>query len=266
MDAMKSGSKRLATRAGFAVALAIGVASAGAAHGDEGQAKQLLKAMSDYLAEAKTVSFGYDSDLSVVTSDLQKIDFVSSGTVSLRRPDKIRVTRTGGFADVELVFDGKQLSILGKNLERYAQIPAPGTIDELVDHLRNDLGVEAPGADLLLSNVYDQLMDPVVDVKDLGSGVIHGVECDHLAFRTESVDWQIWIAQGDKPYPCRYVVTSKLLALAPEYTIELSEWKTGSEVAADDFSFDPAGAAKADLAALRGIDELPDLTAEGGAQ
>jgi hypothetical protein len=31
-----------------------------------------------------------------------------------------------------------------------------------------------PGADLLLSNVYDALMPDVVDVKDLGSGVIDG--------------------------------------------------------------------------------------------
>jgi hypothetical protein len=47
-----------------------------------------------------------------------------------------------------------------------------------------------------MSNVYDQLMPEVVDAKDLGSGVIGGVECDHLAFRTKEVDWQIWIAEG----------------------------------------------------------------------
>jgi hypothetical protein len=52
-------------------------------------------------------------------------------------------------------------------------------------------------------------MSEVNDVKDLGSGVIHGVECDHLAFRTKEVDWQIWIGQGARPYPCRYVITSK---------------------------------------------------------
>jgi hypothetical protein len=64
-----------------------------------------------------------------------------------------------------------------------------------------------PGADLLLSNVYDALMPDVVDVKDLGSGVIDGKECNHLAFRTKELDWQIWIAEGDRLYPCRYVIT-----------------------------------------------------------
>src|SRR5690606_7330368 len=123
------------------------------------------------------------------------------------RPDKLRITRTGGFADVEMVFDGSVLSVLGKNSNLYAQVEAPGSVDELVDNLRANFGVELSGADLLLSNVHDALMDAVVDVKDLGSGVIGGVECNHLAFRTDSVDWQVWIAMGDKPYPCRYTIT-----------------------------------------------------------
>jgi hypothetical protein len=50
-----------------------------------------------------------------------------------------------------------------------------------------------------MSDAYSQLMAEVTDTKDLGSGVIDGVECDHLAFRTEQADWQIWIAQGSRP-------------------------------------------------------------------
>ena len=42
-------------------------------------------------------------------------------------------------------------------------------------------------------NLCGELMPSVIDANDLGSGVIGGVECDHLAFRTEEVDWQIWI-------------------------------------------------------------------------
>ena len=59
-------------------------------------------------------------------------------------------------------------------------------------------------------------MEGVVDGKDLGSGVIDGVECDSLAFRTEEVDWQIWIAHGDRPYPCRFVITTKQLTNRPQ--------------------------------------------------
>ena len=34
-------------------------------------------------------------------------------------PDKLRATRTGGFASVEMVSDGKTLSLLGKNANVY---------------------------------------------------------------------------------------------------------------------------------------------------
>ena len=251
-------------RARLFIAAAI-LAGASSASADEDDARALLKAMSDYMGAQQALSFAYDSSLAVVTSDLQKIEFASSGTVRLDRPDKIRITRTGGFADVEVVFDGSQLSILGKALGKYVQVPAPGSVDELIDRLR-DRGIEAPGADLLLADINDALMEPVIDVKDLGSGVIDGEECNHLAFRTESVDWQIWISMGDDPHPCRYVVTSKLMALAPEYRVDVRDWKAGSAVAADDFSFDPGTATRGELADLQGIDEVPDLSGEGGAQ
>ena len=188
---------------------AAGVVSMSAARADEAQARSLLKAMSDYLGAQKTISFEYDTNLDIVNTQQQKIGLASSGTLTLERPDKLRATRTGGFANVEMVFDGKTLSLLGKNANVYAQIEAPGTIDHLVDELRDKYHRPVPAADLLMSDPYKELMPPVTDVKDLGSGVIRGVECDHLAFRTKEVDWQIWIAQGARPYPCRYVITSK---------------------------------------------------------
>ncbi len=257
-----AGSRWLAGVFIAAVAMLAGASSSSA---DENDARALLKAMSDYMGAQQTISFSFDTTLAIVTSDLQKLDFASSGTVTLSRPDKIRVTRTGGFADVEMVYDGKQLSILGKNLGKFVQVPVPGTIEELIDRLR-DRGFPAPGADLLAANLNDTLMEAVVDVKDLGSGIIDGVECDHLAFRTEAVDWQIWISMGDDPHPCRYVVTSKLLALAPEYRVDVSDWKAGAAVAKDDFSFDPGSATMGTLADLQGIDELPDLSGQGGAE
>ncbi len=111
-----------------------------------------------------------------------------------------------------------------------------------------------------MSNVYDELMAEVIDVKDLGSGVIRGVECDHLAFRTEQVDWEIWIAQGDRPYPCRYAITSPQVAGGPQYVIDVREWQTGSEVASDDFILAiPADAKELESGDLPEIGELPDI-------
>lgn len=227
-----------------AFTLAMSLTGATPASADEAEAKQLLKAMSDYLAAQQKISLRYDNSFEVVSKDNQKLQVAASGKVDMHRPDKLRATRKGGFANVEMVFDGKTFSILGKNKNVYAQVEAPGTIDQMVDEIRDKHHKSIPGADLLLSNVYDALMPDVIEVKDLGSGVVHGKECDHLAFRTKELDWQIWIAQGDRPYPCRYVITTTQVDMAPQYTLDIRDWKTGDEVAADDFSFKAPDLAK----------------------
>jgi hypothetical protein len=122
------------------------------------------------------------------------------------------------------------MTLLGRNAKVYAQVPVPGNIDHLVDELRNTYGRPVPAADLLLSNPYEQLIPLVKEAKDLGSGVIGGVECDHLAFRTDEVDWQIWIAQGARRYPCHYVITSSHTPGLPAYTVNVRSWKTGADV------------------------------------
>jgi hypothetical protein len=254
--------------AGLTAAALIGLtAGASAVRADEAQAKSLLKAMSDYLAAQKALSFDFDSNLDIVTKEGQRLTLASSGSVALNRPDKVRATRSGGFADVEFVFDGKTASILGKNANAYVQVSAAGTIDQVIDTLQNKYNRPMPGADLLLSNVYDEMMASVTDVKDLGSGVVGGVECNHLAFRATDFDWQIWIATGDHPRPCLYTITSTKVAGSPEYRVTVRDWKAGSDVAADDFTFKPpAGAQQLDVSKLANADELPDIFAVGGKQ
>lgn len=105
--------------------------------------KELLKAMSDYMAAQKTFSFDYVSSVEAVTPAFEKLKFINSGTATVSRPDKIRVTRTGGFADLDVSFDGTKFTVHGKNLDAYAQVDAKGSLDELFDRLEN-AGAEIP--------------------------------------------------------------------------------------------------------------------------
>jgi hypothetical protein len=239
-----------------AALLAVIVGTAAPAGADD--AKKLLKAMSDYVGKQSSLSFDYDAALDVVTKDDQRLALLSSGTVSLTRPDKIRATRSGGFADIETVFDGKTLTLVGKNANSYTQVDIPGTIEHLVDELREKYHRPLPAADLLLSNSYDELMQDVTDAKDLGSGVVGGAECDFLAFRKPDVDFEIWIAQGDKPYPCRFSVTSRRVSGNPQYTVQVKNWKAPSEAASGDYTFkNTTSAKKVELTELQ--EKLSDL-------
>ena len=156
---------------------------------DDGDPRKILKAMSDYMAGQKTLSATYDADIEVLTLDLQKIQFTASGSVLVDRPAGLRATRTGGYADVELAFDGKAATIHNRDGKAFVRIEAPGSLDDLIHRLRSEHLVEVPGADLLLAKSYDQLTDDVLDAKHAGRGVVDGVECEHLAFRTSETDW-----------------------------------------------------------------------------
>jgi hypothetical protein len=221
-------------------------------------AVQLLKAMSDYVTSQNNISLTFDSDVEVITPEVEKIQFASSGKMSLSRPDKLRVTRTGGYADVEIVFDGKTVSALGKNINSFTQMDAAGSIDQLIGKLRGMNVVSAPGADFLGSRVFDELMDGVISARHIGLGVIDGIECEHLAFRTIDVDWQIWVETGARPIPRKYVITSKGVGAAPQYTLRIKDWKTDAPAGADAFVFvPPSGASKVALDALVNFDEIP---------
>jgi hypothetical protein len=227
---------------------------------------KILKAMSDYTAGQKSISASFDSDIEIITPELQKIQFTSSGQIKLNRPDKLRIRRTGGYADVELVYDGKMLSLYGNNAKSYVQADVAGTVDQVIDTLQARTGAAMPGTDLLLTNSYDELMTNVIEGKHIGLGVVDGVECEHLAFRGADTDWQIWIEAGARPVPRKYVITSKTLAGAPQYTLRIKDWKTDAIADADAFVFKPpADATKAglDSVVMVEFDELPPGTPAG---
>jgi len=250
-----------------ATAVSVAMFAAATSHGacaDDSAA--LLKAMTDYTAAQKSISATFDSDIEVITAELQKIQFTSSGQLKLSRPDKLRVRRTGGYADVELVFDGKTVSLYGNNAKAYVQADMAGTIDQLIDGIQAKTGGAMPGTDLLLSSSYDVLTSDVIEGHHVGQGVVDGVECEHLAFRGHDTDWQIWIQTGAQPIPRKYVITSKTLAGAPQYTLRIKEWKTDAIADADAFAFKPPeGATKVSLDSdvMIEFDEIPPGTATG---
>src|ERR1700736_2555420 len=131
MNIRQQASKGILSAANVALVAIFVASTAQSARADD--AAKVLKAMTDYTAAQKSISATFDSDIEVVTPELEKVQFTSSGKLQLTRPDKLRIRRTGGYADVELVYDGKTVTIYGNNSKAYAQADLAGSIDQLVD-------------------------------------------------------------------------------------------------------------------------------------
>jgi hypothetical protein len=203
------------------------------------RADQELRRMSSYLAGLDRFRVTSTAVDEVVTTSGQKLQQVSTSQVSLKRPNRLRSDRVGPFADMTFRYDGRSFSLYGKRTGMYALAPAPATLDGAIDVARDQYGLDAPGADLLLSRPYDVLMDGVTDGTYVGLEPIDGVPCHHLAFRGQDVDWQIWIQDGPEPLPRRYVITSKTVPGSPEFTVRLANWEPHAPLADQLFEFTP---------------------------
>lgn len=214
------------------------------AEGIDADADEILKSMSAYLGGTKAFSVNADIDLDVVTTAGQKVQLSSYATAVLERPSNFKISRKGVAAAAAFIYDGNTLTLYGKGLNAYAQVEVPGTIDDAIHAYELETGIAAPGADLLFADPYAVLSSGVNSGVNLGTAYVNGVECHHLAFREDKVDWQLWVQAGDKPLPMKYVITSKLQTAAPQYEIRFRDWDTSPNIPAGEFTFSPPEGAK----------------------
>ena len=214
------------------------------------EAKQILKASTDFVASQQRFTADTRNTLEIVLKSGQKIEFNSTGRQSIQRPDKLRSERTGDLVEQVFVYDGKSLTLSNPQEKIYAQVPAPGTLEDMLDFARTKLDIVAPAGDLVYKNAYDILMDGVTEGIVVGKAVIEGVLCDHLAFRAPQTDWQIWIQQGTQPLPRKIVITTLDLPNAPQFGITITNWNLQPAFDAKTFTFTPS-------AGMKQIDFLP---------
>ncbi|RKI29102.1 DUF2092 domain-containing protein [Corallococcus sp. AB004] len=206
----------------------------------DSQAQRILRQMSDFLAEQREFSVRTEGTLDEVLDSGQKIQLQRAGDVRLQRPNRLRVDRAGDLARLHLFYDGQRLTVQGEQANVYATTPAPSTLDATLDMASQKLGLDAPGGDLLVSNPYTALTEDVRSGKYLGRAKVNGVPVHHLAFRNrDGVDWELWVEDGPRPLPLKYVITSRDLPGAPQYSVTLSEWNLSPKLTPDQFQFTP---------------------------
>jgi len=207
-------------------------------------ATAILQRMTDYLASLQQFSVQTENSLEVILQSGQKIQYDNPAQLLLQRPDKLMASREGDIVNQELYYNGKILTLYDKDSRFYATVDAPATIDATIDFARNYLDLYAPGGDLIYSNAYTILMEDVLSGIYVGQSVVNGITCHHLAFRNTEVDWQIWIDAGDKPLPRKFIVTTKWMTGAPQFTLVTRNWDLSPIIAKDGFTFVPPADAK----------------------
>jgi hypothetical protein len=213
------------------------------------KADEVLKKMGATLAAAKDLSFAAHAIVDQAQADGQKVQYARNQKVQLRRPDRLAVDVTGDVEQLQFRYDGKQIALYNPATNSWGAAKAPGSIEDTLDMLARQYGMVMPLADLAFSDPYKCLTEHVSRGEYVGMGYVFDTKCHHLAFRQPSVDWQIWIEEGERALPRKIVITQKDMPAHPQYTAFLSDWNLSAKV--DDAAFTlkpPADAKKVEFA------------------
>jgi len=229
------------------------------------QAKSVMKRMADYLSQAKRFSVSVDTGFDAVQEFGQKIEFGETRKIVLSRPDRLRIdaTKRDG-SQSQLIFDGKEIALFFARENVYATEARPGTVDQAVEYFTNDLDMRLPLAEMLSSKLAEVLPDLVRDAAYVEKSFVAGIPCDHVAFRGDEADLQLWVAQGAKPLLQRLVITYTRIDGRPQFWAQFSNWDFAPKVNDSLFVFKPpAGAAKIVFASKLMTQPGGDVTKEG---
>jgi hypothetical protein len=209
------------------------------------QALTLLKRSADFMAGSRSIRLAVEYGFDVVQTSGQKIEFGGTRKIMARRPDRARIefTRRDG-TEGELVFDGKQVTLVNRNNNLYSTANRSGDVGTVLDFVADKLGVPIPLRDFLGPDPATVLTQGLVAARYGGEATIAGVACDHLALRTDAVDYQVWISQGEQPLPQRLVITYREAEGQPQFWARFIKWDINPELADALFVYEPGDGAE----------------------
>lgn len=206
----------------------------------DSEAMAILNRMAEHLAQAERFSVTIQANYDVLQESGQKIEFGEHRTVMLSRPDRLRVESELSDGDQRLVVsDGKDISVLDARENIYAQVEKAGSVDEAVRYLIQNLQIRIPLAMMLVTTLPAELDRRNQGLDYVEENTLTEVPTDHLAGRTEEVDFQVWVPQCAEPLPRRIVLTYKHLEGEPQFRAVFSNWNLTPEFSESQFAFSP---------------------------
>ena len=234
-----SGRAFLAVWLCVTLVLVVGLAEAQAPGGSP-DARAILLKMGDFLGKTPRLSAKVITAYDTVQTSGDKIEWNEVRTLVLSRPDRLRMeAEKSNGARTLVLFDGKQITSYDEAGRAYAQAPQPGGVDETLVYFVRDLGMRLPLAVFFLSRAASELDRRVLSVQYIEKTGILGAPAHHLAGRTDSVNFQIWIADGNQPLPQRIVLTYPSAPGQPQFRAHFMAWNVAPETPDALFTFTP---------------------------
>jgi hypothetical protein len=223
----------------------------------EDEAVEALKEMSNFLMTANTMQIVSNGSLDVVTNNGQRIQLDGTTTYKVRKPAGFVIDYASDVKSRRFIYDGKNFTVYSPKLGFYSTVAAPASNREVLKTIYDKFGIALPLEDLFrwADGSNDDRIKALKSAYNVGPATIDGVETDHYAFREENVDWEVWMDQGDRPFPRKLVIIDRDDPAKPTFIARL-QWTMNPAFTDADFAFVPdANARKIQMATYKGSGE-----------
>lgn len=198
-----------------------------------------INRMGDYLRTLKTFSIHADTTTDEVLQSGPKLQFGGTIDLTYRDPDGVHVvSRRDDRDESRFFYNGKLLTVWVEAKKAYAGLVAPATIGSTLDLVTEKYDVNFPLGGVVLMAARGDLLKDVKAGVMIGTGRVAGVDCDHLGFHQDGVDWQIWIEKGERPLPRKILITTLSQISQPQHS-EILTWDLSPKIDPAMFTFVP---------------------------
>jgi len=185
----------------------------------------LIKQVSGYLTMAESFSVRSNATFEQVIPTGHKLQTSRTADVLVRRPNRLRAEVVSDQGVTRFYFDGKKMSRFDLDNNTYASINIPGNLEQAFDHAMEKFHMDAPLADLIAGNLYENFINNTESAFYAGLHYMDGSKYHHLALSNKNVDFQVWVTDDAAPVIRKIVITYKHLEGEPQFTAILSDWK-----------------------------------------
>jgi hypothetical protein len=194
----------------------------------EPRAIALLKASSDRLAAARSLSFTAVELFEQPSRHGHPLAYATRSEVVLQRPDRLKVLTRGDGPVSEFYYDGSTMAAFAPAENLLAVADAPPTIDATLEKAYLSAGIYFPFTDLIVADPYKDMAEGLTLAYYVGrSNVVEGMITDIVAYIDNGVFVQLWIGVEDQlPHRVRAVFLNDPARL--RHDLELVNWQLNS--------------------------------------
>jgi len=233
------------------------------AYADDGMSS--LMAMAKKMADAKQYSVSIKMSYDVVQESGQKIEFSEVRKLTVKRPDHLRVdTHKSNGKKSGLIYDGKRITLFSKSENVYSRTDQAGDLDAMIRYAVGKMGMRIPLARMLTTKFPQELQKLSKETNYVEQNTLGKIPVDHIAGRSENVDYQVWIAKDNLPR--RIILTYKNAPGQPQFQADFSEWNLKPKIPDTTFVFKPPKGAEKIPTLLPAAVTTADKKTSGGAQ